>query len=90
MLCLHKKMCESRGVDILEFEEKWRLKNGGYNKQELVELFMKDLPDIKEFVIICEYRSGEIGGYNSTSDGLRQIGMLETAKVMVMDNQGEE
>jgi hypothetical protein len=76
--------------DIMEFEEKRRLKNGGYNKQQLVELFLKDLLDIKEFVIICEYKSGQIGGYNSTSDGLRQIGMIETAKVMVMDNQVEE
>jgi hypothetical protein len=76
--------------DIMEFEEKRRLKNGGYNKQQLVELFLKDLRDIKEFVIICEYKSGQIGGYNSTSDGLRQIGMIETAKVMVMDNQLEE
>lgn len=65
----------------MELERKRRKKQGLYDKQETADMFIKDLPDIEEFVIVCKNKDGNQVSYSSTNDIVTVLGLLEMGKI---------
>lgn len=65
----------------MDLERKRREKQGLYDKQEILKLFADQLDEIEEFSIVCKYKNGEIGAFNSSNDLVTILGMLEAGKV---------
>ncbi|WP_313429842.1 hypothetical protein [Siminovitchia terrae] len=69
------------GVKPMDIERKRREKKGLYDKQEILKLFSDQLDEVEEFSIVCKYKNGEVGSFNSSKDIVTTLGMLEAGKI---------
>lgn len=66
----------------MDIERKRREKQGLYDKQEVLKTLTDQMDTIEEFVVVCKYKSGEIGAFNTTGDMVTVLGMLEAGKIL--------
>ncbi len=68
----------------MDLEKKRRQKQGLYDKEKMLKQFTDELAEVEEFSIVCKYKNGEVGIFNSTSDLVTTLGMIEAGKLMNM------